>query len=73
MIRKIRQLIRSQHVDHILIESSGISDPLPISVAFEYKNKSGKCVSDICYLDTIITVIDCFNILDYVIYLQIQD
>ncbi|KAM3126943.1 hypothetical protein pb186bvf_020967 [Paramecium bursaria] len=73
MIRKIRQLIRSQHVDHILIESSGISDPLPISVAFEYKNKSGKCVSDICYLDTIITVIDCFNIVDYVIYLQLQD
>ena len=46
-------------LDHILIESSGISEPLPVAETFTFKDPSGTSLSDIARLDTLVTVVDC--------------
>ena len=45
-------------LDHILIESSGISEPLPVAETFTFKDPSGTSLSDIARLDTLVTVVD---------------
>ena len=45
-------------LDHILIESSGISEPLPVAETFTFKDPSGTSLGDIARLDTLVTVVD---------------
>ena len=45
-------------LDHILIESSGISEPLPVAETFTFKDETGTSLSDVAKLDTLVTVVD---------------
>jgi G3E family GTPase len=45
-------------LDHILIESSGISEPMPVAETFTFKDATGTSLSDIARLDTLVTVVD---------------
>ncbi|MCX7667018.1 MAG: GTP-binding protein, partial [Gemmataceae bacterium] len=48
------------------IESTGISEPLPVAETFTFADENGKSLSDVAQLDTMVTVIDAFNFLtDY--------
>ena len=51
-------------LDHILIESSGISEPLPVAETFTFKDPMGTSLSDIARLDTLVTVVDGASLLD---------
>ena len=48
----------SEGLDHVLIESSGISEPLPVAETFTFKDDDGTSLSDIARLDTLVTVVD---------------
>ena len=51
-------------IDHILIESSGISEPLPVAETFTFKDGSGTSLGDVARLDTLVTVVDGASFLD---------
>lgn len=49
-----------------MIESTGISEPLPVAETFTFTDESGQSLSDVARLDTMVTVVDGFNFLrDY--------
>mmetsp|Transcript_26628 Transcript_26628/g.86211 ORF Transcript_26628/g.86211 Transcript_26628/m.86211 type:complete len:419 (+) Transcript_26628:703-1959(+) len=45
--------------DCVLIESSGISEPLPVAETFTFAGEDGVALSSVCELDTMVTVVDC--------------
>merc|ERR1719486_530458 len=51
-------------IDHILIESLGISEPLPVAETFTFKDGSGTSLGDVAKLDTLVTVVDGASFLD---------
>lgn len=63
LIVEITKLANSKKFDYLVIESSGISEPLPVAETFTFKNSDGKSLSDIARLDTMVTVVDGYNFL----------
>ena len=48
----------------MLIESSGISEPLPVAETFTFKDETGTSLGDVARLDTLVTVVDGASFLD---------
>ena len=66
LLKEIRRLGAERRFDYLLIESSGISEPLPVASTFEFRDESGESLSDVARLDTMVTVVDAANLLkDY--------
>ena len=55
---------RPGRLDHIVIESSGISEPLPVAETFTFRDATGTSLSDVARLDTLVTVVDGASFLD---------
>ncbi len=58
LLREVDRLARSGRYDSLLIESTGITEPLPIAETFAYTDDRGKSLSAVARLDTLATVID---------------
>jgi len=59
LIIEIGKLIENGNIDHILIESSGISEPIPVAQSFAYKDEeTGIDLTDVCQINAMITVVD---------------
>jgi G3E family GTPase len=57
---------REGRFDYLLIESTGISEPLPVAETFTFADENGNSLSDIARLDTMVTVVDALNFMaDY--------
>jgi G3E family GTPase len=66
LLTEIRRLAAGQRFDAILIESTGIAEPMPIAETFTFVDDDGVSLSDVARLDTMVTVVDAFNFLrDY--------
>ncbi|WP_061020024.1 zinc metallochaperone GTPase ZigA [Bradyrhizobium sp. CCH5-F6] len=66
LLREVRALAESGRFDYLLIESTGISEPLPVAATFDFRSEAGESLSDIAHLDTMVTVVDAANLLkDY--------
>jgi G3E family GTPase len=66
LLTEIRRLAAEQRFDAILIESTGIAEPMPIAETFTFVDDDGTSLSDVARLDTMVTVVDAFNFLrDY--------
>lgn len=66
LLVEIRRLAQEQRFDYLLIESTGISEPLPVAETFTFEDEQGISLSSVAKLDTLVTVIDAFNFLrDY--------
>ena len=66
LLKEVRALAEQHRFDHLLIESSGISEPLPVATTFEFRDDAGRSLSDIARLDTMLTVVDAANLVkDY--------
>jgi G3E family GTPase/tetratricopeptide (TPR) repeat protein len=61
---ELAKLSTRDGLDHILIESSGISEPLPVAETFTFKDETGTSLGDIAKLDTLVTVVDGASFLD---------
>jgi G3E family GTPase len=66
LLTEIRRLADERRFDAILIESTGIAEPMPIAETFTFVDDDGVSLSDVARLDTMVTVVDAFNFLrDY--------
>jgi G3E family GTPase len=66
LLAEVRRLANEDRFDHLLIESTGISEPLPVAATFEFRDEAGASLSDVARLDTMVTVVDAANLLkDY--------
>jgi G3E family GTPase len=66
LLQEVSQLAKQGRFDYLLIESTGISEPLPVASTFEFRDEEGFSLSDIARLDTMVTVVDSANLLrDY--------
>lgn len=56
---EVERLVKEGDIDYILIESSGISEPVPVAQTFSYMDEDlGMNLSEYCQLDTMVTVVD---------------
>ena len=58
LLDEVRRLAAKRRFDYLLIESTGISEPLPIAATFDFHDESGSSLSDVARLDTMVTVVD---------------
>jgi G3E family GTPase len=66
LLKEVRRLAAERRFDYLLIESTGISEPLPVASTFEFRDEGGESLSDVARLDTMVTVVDAANLLkDY--------
>ncbi|MFC3613818.1 GTP-binding protein [Lutimaribacter marinistellae] len=66
LLQEVRRLSEDGRFDYLLIESTGISEPLPVGATFEFRDEAGQSLADVARLDTMVTVVDAVNLLkDY--------
>lgn len=66
LLIEIKRLAEENRFDYLLIESTGISEPLPVAETFTFRDDNEISLSDIAQLDTMVTVVDGYNFLrDY--------
>jgi G3E family GTPase len=66
LLKEVRALAEAGRFDALVIESTGISEPLPVAATFSFEDEAGDSLSDVARLDTMVTVVDAANLLkDY--------
>lgn len=63
LLAEVSRLARENRFDYLLIESTGISEPMPVAETFMFEDQLGRSLSDMTRLDTLVTVVDAFNLL----------
>ena len=66
LLLEVNKLAKEGRFDYLVIESTGISEPLPVAETFTFADEDGVSLSDVSKLDTMVTVVDAANFLkDY--------
>ena len=66
LLIEVRKLAEAGRFDHLVIESTGISEPLPVAETFTFADEDGQSLAEVAQLDTMVTVVDAANFLaDY--------
>jgi G3E family GTPase len=63
LLSEVRRLAAEGRFDYLLIESTGIAEPLPVAATFDFRDEAGESLSDVARLDTMVTVVDAVNLL----------
>lgn len=63
LLEEVDRLAREGRFDYLLIESSGISEPMPVAATFAFPRDDGATLGDLARLDTMVTVVDAANFL----------
>ena len=58
LLVEVSRLAREGRFDYLLIESTGISEPLPVAETFTFEDEEGESLSQLADLDTMVTVVD---------------
>ena len=58
LLVEVARLAREGRFDHLLIESTGISEPMPVAETFTFADQTGQTLADVARLDTMVTVVD---------------
>ena len=61
LLVEVARLARAGKFDYLLIESTGISEPLPVAETFTFEDENGESLSQLADLDTMVTVVDAGN------------
>ena len=66
LLLEVGKLAKDQRFDYLVIESTGISEPLPVAETFTFADEDGVSLSDVATLDIMVTIVDAVNFLkDY--------
>lgn len=63
LLREVASLAGEGRFDYLLIESTGISEPLPVAQTFTFTDEAGRSLQELTRLDTMVTVVDGVNFL----------
>ena len=63
LLQEVRKLAEQGRFDALLIESTGISEPMPIAATFDFTSEEGDSLNDVSLIDTMVTVVDAHNLL----------
>jgi G3E family GTPase len=58
LMQEVAKLAGEGRFDALLIESTGISEPMPVAATFDFRAEDGFCLADVARLDTMVTVVD---------------
>jgi G3E family GTPase len=58
LMEEVSKLAAEGRFDHLLIESTGISEPMPVAATFDFRSEDGVSLADVAKLDTMVTVVD---------------
>ncbi|PTT78104.1 hypothetical protein DBR42_24120, partial [Pelomonas sp. HMWF004] len=64
LLLEVRRLAAEGRFDYLLIESTGISEPMPIAATFDFTTEEGESLNDVARIDTMVTVVDAASILN---------
>ncbi|MGC6367461.1 MAG: zinc metallochaperone GTPase ZigA [Candidatus Marinamargulisbacteria bacterium] len=64
LLIEIQRLAKEDRFDYLVIESTGISEPLPVAETFTFEDEDGNSLSDYATLDTMVTVVDAVHFFD---------
>jgi G3E family GTPase len=74
LLVEVGRLARDGRFDYLVIESTGIAEPLPIAETFTFRDEHGASLSDLARLDTLVTVVDAVNFMrDYMAALSLKE
>lgn len=60
---EVNKLAREGRFDYLLIESTGIGEPMPVAATFSFRDEEGHSLSDVADVNTMVTVVDAANFL----------
>ncbi|WP_417605694.1 zinc metallochaperone GTPase ZigA [Oceanimonas baumannii] len=63
LLQEVRRLATENRFDCLVIESTGISEPMSVAETFTFEGEDGQCLNDVARLDTLVTVVDAVNFL----------
>ncbi|THG77594.1 GTP-binding protein [Pseudomonas sp. A-1] len=63
LLEEVARLAGEGRFDYLLIESTGIAEPLPVAETFTFRDEQGRSLADLARLDTMVTVVDGVNFL----------
>jgi G3E family GTPase len=63
LLVEVRRLAAEGRFDYLLIESTGVAEPMPVAATFDFRDEAGESLSDVARLDTMVTVVDAINLL----------
>lgn len=61
LLLEVGKLARGGRFDHLIIESTGVSEPMPVAETFTFTDEEGNSLGDVAKIDTMVTVVDAFN------------
>ncbi|MGD1978836.1 MAG: GTP-binding protein, partial [Akkermansiaceae bacterium] len=61
LLEEVGKLAREGRFDHLVIESTGVSEPMPVAETFTFEDENGQSLGDIAQIDTMVTVVDAPN------------
>ena len=64
LLIEVGKLAKEGRFDYLVIESTGISEPLPVAETFTFADENGNSLGDVATLDTMVTVVDAVNFLN---------
>ncbi len=64
LLEEVPLLAAEGRFDHLLIESTGISEPMPVAATFDFEDEEGVSLKDVARIDTMVTVVDAAHLLD---------
>ena len=64
LLAEVSRLAQEERFDYLLIESTGISEPIPVAQTFTFEDENGVSLGDVSRLDTMVTVVDAASFLD---------
>lgn len=63
LLQEVSKLAKQNRFDHLVIESTGVSEPMPVAETFTFEDETGKSLGDVAAIDTMVTVVDAPNFL----------
>jgi len=64
LLQEVSRLAREERFDYLLIESTGISEPMPVAATFTFVDETGRSLAEVAKLDTMVTVVDAVRFLE---------
>lgn len=64
LLLEVRKLAAEGRFDYLLIESTGIGEPMPVAATFDFEDENGDSLNHLACIDTMVTVVDALNLLN---------